>query len=764
MIVEGIVRGHRDGHGFVTPDDGGPDIYLSPQQMRSVLHLDRVSVRVGKPDRRGRIEGQVVAILERSARPIIGRLLQEGGTWFLAPEDRRYGQDILIAPDSVGKARAGQVVSVQITQPPLPHVQPVGRVVEVLGEFDDPGMEIEIAVRKYGVPHVFSQGALDESAALPDAVREEDVAGRIDLRDIALVTIDGEDARDFDDAVYCEPARVGRAKGWRLLVAIADVSHYVRDGSELDADALERATSVYFPRRVIPMLPEKLSNGLCSLNPQVDRLCMVCDMLITAQGDIKAYQFYPAVMRSQARLTYTEVADILSNTAGKLARERASLVPHLLNLHGVFNALLQSRQVRGALDLDIPETQIVVNAAGKIEAIIPRHRNEAHRLIEECMLAANVCAAHFLESNGQLALYRVHEGPTPEKLQTLRTLLHNLGLTLGGEGTPEPADYQALAKSIENRPDALQIQTLLLRSMQQAIYTPHNTGHFGLAYPAYTHFTSPIRRYPDLLTHRGIKAILQRRRYTPRPSARVELNRGEQSVRRAPQPAAESSAPAAPLSKRHTKDMPIWEAIGVHCSANERRADEATRDVESWLKCWYMRDKLGEEYTGTITAVTSFGLFVQLDALFVEGLVHVSELGADYFRYDEARGELRGERTGVRYALGGRLLVQVSRVDLDGRKIDFRLVREGAKPMPPNKTLPTPGEIQGLDEDVFALNPQTSLGVRKSRAAASGNAAPGGKKQRKKASGSAAPAARASKKAAASCKPGSPKSARSRKR
>jgi ribonuclease R len=745
VIVEGIVRGHRDGHGFVTPDDGGPDIYLSPQQMRTVLHLDRVSVRVGKPDRRGRIEGQVVAILERSTRPIIGRLLHEGGTWLLAPEDRRYVQDILISPDGVGKARAGQVVSVQITQPPLPNVQPVGRVLEVLGELDDPGMEIEIAVRKYGVPHVFSAGALQESAALPDAVRDEDMAGRIDLRDVALVTIDGEDARDFDDAVYCEPARVGRAKGWRLLVAIADVSHYVREGTELDADALERATSVYFPRRVIPMLPEKLSNGLCSLNPQVDRLCMVCDMLITAQGEMKAYQFYPAVMRSHARLTYTEVADILSNTAGKLARERAELVPHLLNLHGVFNALLQSRQVRGALDLDIPETQIVVNAAGKIEAIIPRQRNDAHRLIEECMLAANVCAAHFLESNQQLALYRVHEGPTPEKLQTLRTLLRNLGLSLGGEGTPEPADYQALAKSIENRPDALQIQTLLLRSMQQAIYTPHNSGHFGLAYPAYTHFTSPIRRYPDLLTHRGIKAILEGRRYTPRFSARVEMNRGEQNARRAPQRSATSVAPAAPLSKQQAQDMPIWEAVGVHCSANERRADEASRDVESWLKCWYMRDKLGEEYAGTITAVTSFGLFVQLDTLFVEGLVHVSEIGADYFRYDEARGELRGERTGVRYALGGRLLVQVSRVDLDGRKIDFRLVREGAKPSPSNKTLPTSGEIKGLDDDLFTLNPQTSAGLRKSRVSAASAVPAGGKKTRR----AAATGAQASPSAAA---------------
>lgn len=350
------------------------------------------------------------------------------------------------------------------------------------------------------------------------------------------------------------------------------------------------------------------------------------------------------------------------------------------------------------------------------------------------MLAANVCAADFLERNKQLALYRVHEGPTPEKLETLRTLLRNLGLTLGSKGAPEPADYQALAQSIEERPDALQIQTLLLRSMQQAIYTPHNSGHFGLAYPAYTHFTSPIRRYPDLLTHRGIKAILHGTHYTPKFSERIELNRGEQNARRAPQRQLASVAPAAPVSKEQAKDMPIWEAAGVHCSSNERRADEASRDVESWLKCWYMRDKLGEEYAGTITAVTGFGLFVQLDALFVEGLVHVSEIGADYFRYDEARSELRGERTGIRYALGGRLLVQVSRVDLDGRKIDFRLVREGGKSSPSNKPLPTSGEIKGVDEDVFALNPQMSTGVRKSRTSSNGVgkgvAKSGGKGQR----------------------------------
>jgi ribonuclease R len=438
------------------------------------------------------------------------------------------------------------------------------------------------------------------------------------------------------------------------------VSHYVQPHQPLDEDAFERATSVYFPRRVIPMLPEKISNGLCSLNPDVDRLCMVCDMVIDPQGEITAYQFYPAVMHSHARFTYNEVAAILTNTRGPEAARRAELVPHLLHLHEVYRALLKRRNQRGAMEFDTTETQIICDANGRIEKIVPRTRNEAHRVIEEAMLAANVCSADFIAQAEHPSLYRVHEGPTPEKRVTLQNYLKALGLGLSVSDKPTPAEFKAIADAVQDRVDSQQIQMMLLRSMQQAIYTPINAGHFGLAYEAYTHFTSPIRRYPDLLVHRTIKAILQGKRYDIDTGALVAAKPGK-----------------TPKGKKPSKADEAWEAAGEHCSANERRADEASRDVEAWLKCRYMRDHLGEEYTGTVTAATSFGLFVQLDQLYVEGLIHISELGGDYWRFDEVRQELRGERTGVRYAIGSRLNVQVSRVDLDSRKIDFRLIREG---------------------------------------------------------------------------------------
>ncbi|MEY4426989.1 MAG: ribonuclease, partial [Pseudomonadota bacterium] len=536
----------------------------------------------------------------------------------------------------------------------------------------------EIAVRKYSVPHVFSDACLAQAKALPDKVRAQDKKGRIDLTDVPLVTIDGEDARDFDDAVYCEPAKIGRVKsnnGWRLLVAIADVSHYVENGSAIDIDAYDRATSVYFPRRVIPMLPEKLSNGLCSLNPDVERMCMVCDMLITAQGEIHAYQFYPAVMFSHARFTYTEVAAILSNTKGPEAAKRKPRVQDLLNLSDVYKALLSSRAVRGAVDFETTETQIVCDENGRIEKIIARTRNEAHRLIEEAMLAANVCSADYIASSKHAGLFRVHEGPTPEKIETLRNYLKATGLpqTIGDE--PKPGEFQAIAQATKDRPDALQIHTMLLRSMSQAIYTPVNSGHFGLAYDAYTHFTSPIRRYPDLLVHRVIKAVLTNSKYKlpalPTP--------GEAQDKLAKRLAARVKAPTNKLEKpvANSKEIMAWQAAGLHCSANERRADEASRDVEAWLKCKYMREYLGEEFDGVVSSVTSFGLFITLDAMYVEGLIHITELGGEYFKFDEARQELRGERTGIKYAIGTRVRVQVSKVDLDARKIDFRFVPKG---------------------------------------------------------------------------------------
>jgi ribonuclease R len=665
--VEGVVQGHRDGHGFVVRDDRLPDLYLSSQEMRAVLHGDRVKARVIRYDRKGRPEGRVLEILERKRAPIIGRLLHESGIWLVAPEDKRYGQDILVPKNAIANAAAGQVVAIELTEPPSMYSQPVGRVTEVLGEIDDPGMEIEIAVRKYEVPHLFSPETLAQAASLPDRIRPADRRGRVDLTDVPLVTFDGEDARDFDDAVYCEPAKIGRVKepnGWRLVVAIADVSHYVKPGDPLDADAYERATSVYFPRRVIPMLPEKLSNGLCSLNPNVERLAMVCDMLVSAAGEIHAYQFFPAVICSQARFSYTEVAAILGNTRGPEAARRQQLVPHLLDLHGVYRALLKERVRRGAIDFETTETQIVCDENGRIEKIVPRTRTEAHKLIEESMLAANVCAADYIAGAKHPSVYRVHEGPTPEKRVLLQNYLKALGLGLAIGDEPKPAEFQAVAEATKDRPDAAQIHTMLLRSMQQAIYTGVNSGHFGLAYEAYTHFTSPIRRYPDLLVHRVIKALLLGKRYT--------LLTGPSN----PGPARKGAAPP----KGGTGEEAQWETAGIHCSVNERRADEASRDVEAWLKCRYMREHLGEEFGGTVSAVTSFGLFVQLDGLYVEGLVHITELGGEYYRFDEVRQELRGERSGVRYVVGSRVRVQVSRVDLDGRKIDFRLVRDGDDP------------------------------------------------------------------------------------
>ena len=675
--ILGTVQGHRDGHGYVLRDDGLTDIFLPPNEMRAVLHKDRVRVCVVRQDRRGRPEGRVVEIVERPAHPLIGRLLQESGVWIVAPEDKRYGQDVLIVKGGLGNAEAGQVVVVQWAEPPALYGQPVGRITEVLGEVDDPGMEIEIAVRKYSVPHVFSDACLAAANALPDTVRAQDKRERIDLTDVPLVTIDGEDARDFDDAVYCEPARVGRGKGWRLLVAIADVSHYVKTGGPIDVDAYDRATSVYFPRRVIPMLPEKLSNGLCSLNPDVERVCMVCDMLVNAKGEVHAYQFYPAVMRSHARFTYTEVAAILANTRGPEAAKRQERIPDLLNLHDAYRALLMARRARGAVDFETVETQIVSDENGHIEKIIPRTRNDAHKLIEEAMLAANVCSADFIAEGKQHGLFRVHEGPTAEKQDILRGYLKAMAVGLTISDNPKPAEFQAIADATKDRPDAQQIHSMLLRSMQQAMYTPHNNGHFGLAFEAYTHFTSPIRRYPDLLVHRVIKAILTNTKYQlpelPTP--------GEAHAKLSKRLAARVPAPGTAPRKKETgaalAASQSWEAAGLHCSANERRADEASRDVEAWLKCKYMREHLGEEFSGVVSSVTSFGIFVTLDAMYVEGLVHITELGGDYFKFDEIRQELRGERSGIRYGIGTRVQVQVSRVDLDGRRIDFRLVTDG---------------------------------------------------------------------------------------
>ncbi len=640
-LVKGRVHGHRDGFGFLIADDASPDLYLGPKEMHKVLDGDRAMVREIGIDRRGRREAAIVEVLQRANQRLVGRLYAEHGILFVVAENKRISQDILVPQGEAMDAKPGQVVMVEIVQQPAKHAQPIARVVDVLGNYADPGMEIEIALRKHDLPYEFSAEVEKLSSRFAPSVGAEDRAGRDDIRDLPLVTIDGETAKDFDDAVYCEPGAKG-GKGFRLLVAIADVSYYVRQADVLDREAELRGNSVYFPRRVIPMLPEVLSNGLCSLKPEVDRLCLVCDMEIDARGEIRDYCFYPAVMHSHARLTYTEVADMLAGTEkvwNEQARKNAALLPHLENLHRLFKILLKARAKRGAIDFESIETQMAFDEHGKIERIFPVKRNDAHRLIEECMLAANVCASDFLQKNGQPTLFRIHEGPTPIKLEGLREFLKEFGFQLTGGESPHAQDYAKLLKQIKARPDAQLLQTVMLRSLQQAVYSPDNVGHFGLAYESYTHFTSPIRRYPDLLVHRAIKAVLAKKPYAP----------GD------------------------------WHALGSHCSATERRADEATRDVEAWLKCYYMQDKVGVVFDGTIAGVTGFGIFVALDEVYVEGLLHISELGHDYFHFDAARHEIAGERSGVRYRLGGRLRVRVARVDLESTKIDFVLESEGER-------------------------------------------------------------------------------------
>lgn len=727
-FILGKVSSHADGYGFFIPEAGGEDIFLPEHEMSKVLHGDRVHVRVMGLDRRGRPEGTIVEVVERANTDVIGRLLRENGVWLLAPEDKRFNQDVIVAGD-VGKAQVGQIVRVEITQQPSRYTQPVGKLVEILGSMDDPGIEIEIAVRKFGVPHMFSDAVVEQAESLSPEVLEEDKAGRVDLRDIPLVTIDGEDARDFDDAVYCERVEFEGKNAFRMLVAIADVSHYVKPNEPLDVDALERSTSVYFPRRVIPMLPEKLSNGLCSLNPSVDRLTLVCDAIITEDGAVVAYQFYPAVMHSAARFTYTQVAAILEDTEGLEASRHPPLVSHLIDLYALFKVLNAARKKRGAIDFDMAETYIVCDNNGKIEKIVPRERNDAHRLIEECMLAANVCAADFLARNDQHALYRTHAGPSLERLNKLKSFLKQSGLNLEGGDTPTPADYARLMEEVKSRPDATVVQTMLLRSMQQAVYSPDNIGHFGLSYDAYAHFTSPIRRYPDLLTHRAIKAVINGKHYTPSGISEGTLNTDMSNQMRERQLRDQAKG----ISKPETEHT-IWDALGVHCSANERRADDASRDVESWLKCYFMRDKLGMTFQGTISGVTAFGIFVQLEDMFIEGMVHISELGGDYFQFNEARHALIGEHTGKRYGLTDRVKVQVSRVDLDARRIDLRMAdmpsRSGS-PRSSRQNMSSARETPEAREVTRKGRKKQVSPVKKSNPSRSAKATSVGKKSRK---------------------------------
>lgn len=645
-LIAGRIIGHSDGFGFLKPDDGSDDLFLSPREMRSVLHNDRAVARIAGVDRKGRREGAIVEVLERNTQQVVGRFFTEKGVNYVVPDNKYLAQDVLIPGDEIGKAKKGDIVVAEILEQPSKTNQPIGRVAEVLGKHLAPGMEIEMAIRSHGLPHVWPEEVEQEIRAFSDEVPEAAKEGRVDLRDVPLVTIDGEDARDFDDAVYCRKT----AKGWKLFVAIADVSHYVAINCALDIEAKNRSTSVYFPEQVIPMLPEILSNGLCSLNPEVDRLCMVCEMTINAEGQMTRSRFFEAVMRSHARLTYTEVASMLVDGDKVLAKKYKPLMPHLKELYALYKVMRGSREKRGAMDFDTQETRIVFGAERKIEKIVPVVRNDAHKLIEEFMITANMAAAKFLNRRKMPKLLRIHDGPGPEKLLALKAFLGELGLHLGGGDKPTPLDYMHLVDSIKDRPDAHLIQTVLLRSMSQAVYSPDLKGHFGLALEAYAHFTSPIRRYPDLLVHRAIRHCLQDKK---------------------------------PESYHY--GFPDMITLGEHCSANERRADDATRDVVSWLKCEYMMDKIGEEFPGIISAVTSFGFFVELADIYVEGLVHISNLPQDYFHFDPASHQLIGERTGVRYRLGDSVQVKVVRVDLDDKKIDFELLKVKALAKRPRK-------------------------------------------------------------------------------
>ncbi len=635
-FIRGHVIAHADGYGFLVPDEGGDDLFLSAKQMRGVLHGDHVVTTISGVDRRGRLEGSVISVIERANSTLIGRLFIEDGIAYIVPDNKRITQNILIPADMTGQATAGQIVKVEITSQPTKRREAVAKVVDIIGDHMAPGMEIEIAIHNHGLPYEFSDEAIRQAEKLGDKVKDNDKHGRMDLRSLPLVTIDGEDARDYDDAVYCEP----HGNGWKLIVAIADVAHYVDLDTPLDEEGYERATSVYFPGRVVPMLPEALSNGLCSINPDVDRLCMACQMFINKQGEIESYKFKEAVMRSHARLTYTQVAQALEDDGtGEIA---ADIYPHIANLNELYQSLSATRIKRGTIEFDTTETMIHFTDDKRIESIRPTVRNEAHKIIEECMISANVCAAKYIAKSKYPCLYRVHEDPTDEKIEDLRGFLSDLNLKLGAPSRKISSnDYAELSEQITGRDDYHMIQTLMLRSMKQAIYKAENTGHFGLALTHYAHFTSPIRRYPDLLVHRALKHIIRK---------------------------------AKAADYMYSQDR--MAQMGEHCSTNERRANEATRDAEFALKCEYMLDKIGQDYDAHVTGVVPFGLFVELKEHFVEGLIHITTLPKDYYVFDPKAHLLVGDNRGLQFGLNDNVRIRVSRVDMDDRKIDFELISE----------------------------------------------------------------------------------------
>ena len=638
-VVVGTASGHRDGFGFLVPDDGGDDLFLPYREMRMLFHGDRAAARITGKDERGRPAGAIVEVLERRTRQVAGRFTLEGGVGFVTPDNRRISQRVVVPRDASGPARHGDMAVVEITEQPGRDRDPVGRVLRTLPEGGGADAAIDLAIASHGLSHAFPPAALAEARAFGREVTAAARSGREDLRALPLVTIDGEDARDFDDAVFAEP----NAGGFRLVVAIADVSHYVRPGAALDGEARERATSVYFPSRVLPMLPEELSNHLCSLMPDVERLCMVCDMQVTRAGAVSKSRFYDAVMRSQARFTYTRVAAHLEGRE-RLAGAQSRLAPVIDCLHDVYHALRRQREKRGALDFEAPEVKVLVDAAGNPTDIRAYPRNDAHRLIEECMIAANVEAAAFLKKRRLPALFRIHGKPDEDRIEELKRFLSMRGVHLDVGGDLKPARLQKVLAGISGRPDAAVLENAIIRSLPQALYQPLNIGHFGLALAEYAHFTSPIRRYPDLLVHRGIRHAL----------------RG-------------GTAANFPHTARE------METLGTECSLRERRADEAARSVAAWLKCEYMRPRVGEEFDAVVTGVAEFGAFVQLKGVQVDGLVHVTSLPADYFHFHERDRTLVGERTRLRISIGDELRVRLVRVDSAERKIDFEHVAKRAQ-------------------------------------------------------------------------------------
>ncbi len=656
-IAIGILQGHKDGYGFLLCEEGD-DVYISNNQMRKAFHGDKAMVRITGTDRRGRLEGQIAKVLEHNTTHLVGRYFEQAGGGIVRPDSKRISHEVIIAAKDRNGAQHDQFVNVEIINQPRPGEMITGRVTEVLGNNLAPGMEIEVAIRSHDIPNTWTKELLEELKSIPEEVIEKDKKKRVDLRDLPFVTIDGEDARDFDDAVYVE--RNKRTNGWRLFVAIADVSHYVPVGSELDKEATNRATSVYFPENVVPMLPEIISNGLCSLNPEVDRLVMVCEVTISEKGKMSGYKFFEAVIHSHARLTYNLVWEMLqkpmTDDGKKWRKHYRPIVPHLETMYSLYKILRKGRTKRGAIDFETVETKIEFDSQRKISQIVPTSRNDAHMIIEECMLMANVCAADFLSRYKVPALFRVHNGPSDQKLDNLREFLGEMGLSMAG-GDPSPSHYQALLKQIADRPDAKLIQTVMLRSLSQAVYQPENEGHFGLAFDAYAHFTSPIRRYPDLLVHRAIRSVIR----STRECKHVRRVEG-----------------AGRLAKKviFPYDDPAMVTLGENCSMAERRADDATRDVIDFLKCEYMEQHVGEVFDGTIATVTGFGLFVSLDDVFVEGLVHISNLANDFYQFDSVKHRLVGERTRRTFRLGDKVSIQVMSVSLDDRKIDFALAGE----------------------------------------------------------------------------------------